>query len=63
MKILKVKLKIKYIKKNLKGTPRKLLDCSIAKKLGWEAKIKIDQGLELSIKDFIENYKKYSKIN
>ena len=63
MKILKVNLKIKYIKKNLKGTPRKLLDCSIAKKLGWEAKIKIDQGLELSIKDFIENYKKYSKIN
>ena len=63
MKILKVNLKIKYIKKNLKGTPRKLLDCSIAKKLGWEAKIKIDQGLELSIKDFIEYYKKYSKIN
>ena len=30
-------------------------------KLGWEAKIKIDQGLELAIKDFIEYYKKYSK--
>mgnify|MGYP003686592545 CR=1 FL=1 len=63
MKIFNIKLKIKYIKKDLKGTPRKLLDCSIAKKLGWVAKVKIDHGLELSIKDFIKDYKKYSKIN
>ena len=63
MKIFNIKLKIKYIKKDLKGTPRKLLDCSIAKKLGWVAKVKIDHGLELSIKDFIKDYKRYSKIN
>tara|TARA_B100000686_G_C16654715_1_gene897471 strand:- start:209 stop:1153 length:945 start_codon:yes stop_codon:yes gene_type:complete len=61
MKILDIKLKIKYINKNLKGTPRKKLDCSLATNLGWRPKIKIDKGLELSIKDFIENYKQYTK--
>jgi len=59
MKILKVKLKIKYIKKNLKGTPRKLLDCSIANELGWKPKVNIDKGLNLTMKDFIKNYKQY----
>ena len=59
MKILKVKLKIKYIKKNLKGTPRKLLDCSIANELGWKPKVNIDKGLNLAMKDFIKNYKQY----
>ena len=61
MKILRVKLHIKYIKKNLKGTPRKILDCTIAKELGWKPKINIDQGLNLAIKDFINNYKQYTK--
>ena len=61
MKILRVKLKIKYIKKNLKGTPRKKLDCSIANQLGWKPKINIDKALNLAIKDFIKNYKKYTE--
>ena len=61
MKILNVKLKIKYIKKNLKGTPRKVMDCSIANRLGWKPQTSIDQGLNLSIKDFIKKYKKYTK--
>ena len=61
MKILDIKLKIKYIQKNLKGTPRKILDCSIANNLGWKPKITLDQGLDLSIKDFIKNYKQYTK--
>ena len=61
MKILDIKLKIKYIQKKLKGTPRKILDCSIANNLGWKPKITLDQGLDLSIKDFIKNYKQYTK--
>ena len=61
MKIMNVKLKIKYIKKNLKGTPRKVMDCSIANRLGWKPQTSIDQGLNLSIKDFIKKYKKYTK--
>jgi len=61
MKIMNVKLKIKYIKKNLKGTPRKVMDCSIANRLGWKPKTSIDKGLNLSIKDFIKKYKQYTK--
>ncbi len=34
-KIIGVKLQIKYKKNSLVGTPRKLLDCSYAKKNGW----------------------------
>ena len=62
MKLLGIKLKIKYIKKNLKGTPRKILDCTIANNLGWRPKVKIDKGIELSVNDFIKNYKKYTRI-
>jgi GDP-L-fucose synthase len=36
------------------GTPRKLLDISIASKLGWSAKIKLEDGLKTTIKDYIE---------
>lgn len=61
MEILGIKLKIKYIKKSLKGTPRKILDCTIANNLGWRPKVKIDKGIELAINDFIKNYKEYSK--
>tara|TARA_B100001027_G_C16131627_1_gene269501 strand:- start:237 stop:695 length:459 start_codon:yes stop_codon:yes gene_type:complete len=60
MKILNVKLNINYIKKNLKGTPRKKLDCSLAKSLGWKSKIKINDGLNSTIQDFIKNYKNYT---
>ena len=34
------------------GTPRKLLDCSILKKLGWVSKINLHDGLSLTYKDF-----------
>ena len=59
MKILDVDLKIKYINKNLIGTPRKILDTTLAKNLGWKAKISLDTGLKITIKDFVKNYKKY----
>ena len=59
MKQLNVNLKIRYIKKSLIGTPRKIMDCSLAKKLGWKYKIKIDQGIKLCLNDFVKNYNKY----
>lgn len=59
MNILKVKLKIKYVNKSLIGTPRKIVDSSLAGRLGWKSKINIHEGLKISIKDFQENYKKY----
>lgn len=40
------KLKIKYIKKNLNGTPRKILDCKIAKKYKWNPVYNVERELK-----------------
>lgn len=37
------------------GTPRKLLDVSKAKALGWEAKVSLDEGIRLAYEDFKNN--------
>ena len=37
------------------GTPRKLLDVSKAKKLGWQYKTELEEGIRLTYKDFLEN--------
>ena len=37
------------------GTPRKLLDVSKAKALGWEAKVGLDEGIRLAYEDFLHN--------
>ena len=37
------------------GTPRKLLDVSKAKTLGWEAKVDLDEGIRLAYEDFLHN--------
>ncbi|MBQ5741147.1 MAG: GDP-L-fucose synthase [Bacteroidaceae bacterium] len=37
------------------GTPRKLLDVSKAKVLGWEAKVGLDEGIRLAYEDFLHN--------
>lgn len=38
------------------GTPRKLLDVSKLRELGWQAEIKLEAGLKLAYKDFLKNY-------
>ena len=35
------------------GTPRKLMDVSLLKKMGWKAKVSLQQGLERSYTDFL----------
>ena len=37
------------------GTPRKLLDVSKAKSLGWEAQTSLDEGIRLAYEDFLHN--------
>ena len=53
-KILGVKLKITYKDKSLIGTPRKLLDSSLAKKYGWKSKTNLKKNL-------LETYNFYLK--
>ena len=47
--------------KNLDGTPRKLLDCSIAKKYGWRPQYKFLDAFNITYKDFLKNKLKYLK--
>jgi len=44
--------KIKYNKKFPDGTPRKKLDISIIKKLGWSNTIKLSEGLDRTYKEY-----------
>ncbi len=44
-KIIGFKGEIRHDLSQLEGTPRKLLDVSKAKRLGWEAKISLEEGL------------------
>ena len=37
------------------GTPRKLLDVSKAKRLGWTYKTELEDGIRLSYEDFLNN--------
>ncbi|HAP73302.1 MAG TPA: GDP-fucose synthetase, partial [Lachnospiraceae bacterium] len=37
------------------GTPRKLLDVSKSKAMGWEPKTSLDEGIRLTYHDFLTN--------
>ena len=37
------------------GTPRKLLDVSKARALGWEARTPLEEGIRLAYDDFLHN--------
>ncbi len=55
------KLEIKFDQnKLLDGTPRKILDCSIARSYGWKPKISLDKGFIITFNNFLKkfNYKK-----
>jgi GDP-L-fucose synthase len=51
---LKVNLKIKFDKSKPDGTPRKIVDSSIAKKYGWKSKTNFSKGFDLTFKDFLK---------
>ena len=54
--LLGVNLKIVHHKKKLTGTPRKLLDISLANKYGWRYKTSLKKGLSATIDDYLKKY-------
>ena len=56
-KILGVKISISYVNKNLKGTPRKLLDLNTSKKYGWKVKTDIKDSIKKTYKSYLKNIK------
>ncbi len=42
------------IKKNLMGTPRKVLDISLALKYGWKSKTKLEKAIKLTYQNYIQ---------
>ena len=53
-------IKIKYDLSKPNGTPRKLLSVSLAKKYGWQAKMKLKESILITYKSFLKkkNFKK-----
>ena len=50
------KIKIKFDNNKLMdGTPRKILNCKIAKSYGWKSKTSLDKGFEITFKYFLKN--------
>ena len=57
-----VDLKIKFDKSKPNGTPRKVLDISLANKYGWKSKIKLNEAIDLTYQDFIKKNTKLDKV-
>ena len=55
-KIVNFKGEIFFDKKFPDGTPRKLLDNSVIKKIGWKPKIKLQSGIKSTVDWYIKNY-------
>ena len=51
--VSKKNIKIKYDHSKPNGTPRKVLDISLAKKYGWVSKTKLNQAISETYKDFL----------
>jgi GDP-L-fucose synthase len=63
MKFLNIKINIHFDKTKPDGTPRKLLDTTIAKKYGWRPKISLKDGFFLTYADYLKNIKLKSIYN
>ena len=58
IKKLKLKVQIKYDKNKPDGVFRKVLDIKLAKKYGWKPSFSLEEGFEITYKDFVKKYKK-----
>ena len=54
IKKFNIKIKIRYDKSKPNGTPRKLVDTTLAESYGWKSKFSLDQGFKLTLKDFLK---------
>ena len=54
IKKFKVKLNIRFDRKKPNGTPRKIVDTSLARSYGWKSKVKLNDGFEPTLKDFLK---------
>ena len=59
LKKLNLDCKINFDKSKSDGTPRKIIDSSIAHKHGWLPKIKLNEGFDLTLKSYLKNIKKF----
>ena len=59
IKSLNLNIKIKFDKSKPDGTPRKLLDISLAKKYGWFPKIGLKEGFIRAYTSFVSSINKY----
>jgi GDP-L-fucose synthase len=50
---LGAKIKINYDKKDLDGTPRKILNSKIARRYGWRPKFSLEKGFKLTYADYL----------
>ncbi len=51
------KIKIKYDRSKPNGTPRKVMDVSLAEKYGWKSKIDLKEAIKLTYNDYLsKNY-------
>jgi len=56
MKKLKIDLEIRLNMNKPDGTPRKILDTSLAKSYGWKSKIDMDHGFNLTYRDYLKKH-------
>ena len=55
IKSLKLDIKIKFDKSKPDGTPRKVLDISLANRYGWAAKTDLKTGFSKTYKSFLSS--------
>ncbi len=58
LKKMNLRCKIVLDRSKSDGTPRKIIDSSIANKYGWYPKINLDLGLNLTIQSYLSKYRK-----
>ena len=55
LKKIGINLKINFDKRKPNGTPRKKLNCNLAKKYGWRSKTSLAEGFRSTYNDFLKN--------